>query len=203
MNKKIYFDKRFILITEQQVQPADYQLIVNTGAENEKLVEESVKNFIQQTGKNNLILLSNNVKDTFDLLKKQFVYIRAAGGLIKKGDRYLFILRMGKWDLPKGKLDGGESLEEAAVRECEEECGVKELKIVKELPSTCHIYPYKGKHALKESFWFSMETDFNGELKPQTEEDIEKAVWLSQEEIQNTVLSNTYSTISDVIKIIS
>ncbi|MGZ3883079.1 MAG: NUDIX hydrolase [Bacteroidia bacterium] len=133
-------------------------------------------------------------------MKTQFTFIEAAGGLIRNKNRHLFIFRLGKWDLPKGKLDANEAPREAALRECEEECGISGLTIISELPSTYHIYPYKGAHALKVTYWYAMQTDFSKKLIPQTEENIEKAEWLDAESIKKLVVKNTYPAILDVIK---
>ena len=109
------------------------------------------------------------------------------------------IYRLGKWDLPKGKLDKGETVEAAAIRECEEECGIKNLKIEQQLSSTYHIYKYKGKLALKQTYWFYMTTNYEKPLKPQTEENIEDVKWFTKEKIKETVFGNSYFTIIDVI----
>ncbi|MBK6521473.1 MAG: NUDIX domain-containing protein [Sphingobacteriaceae bacterium] len=120
--------------------------------------------------------------------------------MIQNKDKYLFIKRLGKWDLPKGKLDKGETIQQAAIRECEEECAVTGLTILKQLPDTYHIYEYKTGHALKVSYWFHMETSSNKELKPQTEENIEEVRWLSVDEIKSIVLKNTYITIEKLVR---
>ena len=82
--------------------------------------------------------------------RKCFTLIPAAGGLVtnSKGE-FLLIHRKGKWDLPKGKLDRGESVEAAAVREVEEECGIQGVQLLEPLVATYHTYPYKDGTALK------------------------------------------------------
>ncbi len=128
-----------------------------------------------------------------------FKIIRAAGGLIKNNsNQYLFIFRRGKWDLPKGKIDKGETIEEAAIREIQEETGLKKVAIQNNLTTTYHIYRLKGKLVLKETFWFLVQNLVNEPLIPQAEEDIEKAAWLSKNEIE-TVLANSFGSIKDVI----
>ena len=142
---------------------------------------------------------SDSIDKGFDKLKKAFKLIYAAGGLIDNNNKYLFIFRLKKWDLPKGKLDMGESPEEAAIRECEEECGITKLTILNELPSTYHIYKYKGSFALKKIFWYTMSTKYNGILVPQIEEKIEKVEWFDKTQILDIVIPNTYPAILDVI----
>ncbi len=201
MNKKVYYNSKFLLLTSDNIQPAGNQLIVNTEEKSKEFLNEGIKKFIQQNDGPDLILICKNVNSLFKELKEQFAYIEAAGGLIKQKENYLFIFRLGKWDLPKGKLDKGETPAEAAIRECEEECGISQLNIIKELPSTYHIYPYKGRHALKTTYWYLMDCTDTRELVPQTEENITKAEWLDETTVKNTVVKNTYPSVLDLISV--
>lgn len=129
-----------------------------------------------------------------------FKVIEAAGGLVKnKHGEYLFIFRNGKWDLPKGKIEKGEGIKEAALREVEEECGIGKLKIGKELESTYHTYELNGKSILKRTYWFEMSCEDESKLVPQTEEGITEVKWLSKNDLQQ-VIENTYESIKEVIK---
>ena len=128
--------------------------------------------------------------------------IEAAGGLVfNKEEQILMIFRNGKWDLPKGKLEIGESVEECAIREVEEECGIYGLDIIDKLLETYHTYSLKGEEILKRTYWYKMRTDFDGELVPQIEEGITKVSWVSKDQISEK-LKNSYGNISDVLKII-
>lgn len=199
MNKKVYYNSRFLLLTTDDIQPAGNQLIVETHNLSKDLLNEGIQKFIQQNDGPNLILKCKNVNSLFEELKTQFKYIEAAGGLIEQNKKYLFIYRLDKWDLPKGKIDKGENPRQAAIRECEEECAISGLEIIKELPSTYHIYPYKGRYALKTTYWFLMKSSFTGKLIPQTEENIEKAEWLDADSIKKEVIKNTYPSVLDLI----
>ncbi len=129
--------------------------------------------------------------------------IEAAGGLVKnKKGEYLFIFRNGKWDLPKGKIEKGEGIKVAAIREVEEECGISKLKIVKELESTYHIYHQEEKAILKRTYWFEMVCEDESKLIPQTEEGITEVKWISKKDLQQ-VNDNTYDSIKEVMKSIS
>lgn len=131
---------------------------------------------------------------------KHFQLIHAAGGLVKnKKEEILMIFRRGKWDLPKGKLDDGETLENCAVREVEEETGLKKLKLIKPVKITYHTYVQFGKHNLKETHWYLMKVIGDEKLVPQTEEEISEIVWAKKEEMQK-YLSNTFPTIEIVLK---
>lgn len=108
-----------------------------------------------------------------------FKNIRAAGGyVINNQGELLVIKRRGVWDLPKGKIETGEESKAAAIREVEEECGVRGLTIESAPFSTFHIYREAGETIIKESIWFRMNCDYSGELIPQIEEGITEVVWL-------------------------
>ncbi len=128
-------------------------------------------------------------------LKKKLKLITAAGGLVfNQKKEVLFIYRKGRWDLPKGKVEKKESLEESAMREVEEETGVKNLKITRFIDITYHILKRNGKYKLKETYWFEMKTDYTGELVPQKEEGIKKVKWKNFDKTQ-IAIRNSYENI--------
>ena len=131
---------------------------------------------------------------------KKFILIQAGGGFVQnEREELLLILRRGKWDLPKGKLDKGESLEQCAIREVKEETGLVSVKLKKFLLVTYHTYDESGKHFLKESHWFRMTAGGDQQLIPQKSEQITKLQWTAEKEIM-MLAKNTYPSILDVIK---
>jgi 8-oxo-dGTP pyrophosphatase MutT (NUDIX family) len=200
MNKKIYFNDRVISFGKEETQDSENQFINVYKNVNEENITEIIYDFLGNSLSQSTKIVTENFENLFDVIKKSFLYIEAAGGLIEKENQFLFIHRLGKWDLPKGKLEKKESPEAAAIRECEEECGVNDLIIIKPLPSTFHIYNYKNAYALKQTYWFYMQTTYPGELKPQLEENIDEVEWFNIADIESLVFKNSYSTIVDLVR---
>lgn len=131
-------------------------------------------------------------------LKKLPNVIAGGGKVINDNGEVLFIYRNDKWDLPKGKTEGKETIEETALREVEEETGVSGLSIVEPMETTYHIFKRNGKHKIKITYWFEMKSNYKGDLSPQENEGITKVVWLNQEE-QIKALENSYANIRSLI----
>ena len=136
-----------------------------------------------------------NHEEILKKFTKKIPLVVAAGGVVtnKKG-KVLFIYRNDKWDLPKGKLEKGESIEECALREVEEETGVKGLKIENALQTTYHVFKRNGTYKLKEVHWYAMKTTYKGKLKGQKSEGIERVKWKGPKKI-NKALQNSYRNI--------
>ncbi len=128
-------------------------------------------------------------------LRKKLKLVIAGGGLVYNDRKeILFIHRNGRWDLPKGKIEKDEDIEDCALREVREETGVQGLKITRPLKITYHVFKRNGKYRLKETFWFEMHTSSDAELTPQTKEGIKKAKWLNFEKSQKA-LDKSYENI--------
>lgn len=128
-------------------------------------------------------------------LKKKLKVIVAGGGLVTNdANEILFIYRNKKWDLPKGKIEKGELIEACAVREVEEETGLKAVSITSFLTKTYHVFRRNGKLRLKETYWYRMHSSYTGELVPQHEEGIEKVRWKNFEKSQKA-LKKSYENI--------
>jgi len=137
----------------------------------------------------------------FDEFKACFTYIEAAGGVVIRPDgRFLVIKRDGLWDLPKGKLEKGESVEEAAIREVEEETGLTGLQITNPILSTFHTYQITEDMALKKTKWFEMSYEGTEEGIPQEKENITEIKWVGQGET-DFIRKNTYPSVLDVLYI--
>jgi len=150
--------------------------------------------------KKNIVIVVADYEVAFKEFQKYFKIIRAAGGIVSnKNNEKLFIYRLDKWDLPKGKIEKGEEIKTAAIREIEEECGITDLTILKQLQDTYHVYSFKDQLILKQTYWFELTSSYSGELVPQLEEDITKVEWLTDADIENKVLANTYASIKELL----
>jgi len=196
---KIYINEKPVFIASKQ----EFPNILNKGYhvinEGDKLffnnnIFELLENHL------GLIFISEHAEHLFQHFSESLKLIEAAGGIIINPDRskILFIYRRNKWDLPKGKIDEGESVRKAAWREVAEECGISTHIIDEHLCDTYHIYSHKDKWILKKTYWFIMSAD-EEKLTPQAEEDITKAEWISIDEIRNVISAETYPMILDIV----
>lgn len=131
-------------------------------------------------------------------LKDKFSIIKAAGGLIRKKDKFLMIYRMKKWDLPKGKKERREKYRDTAVREVEEECNIS-VKIGPKICTTWHTYTMNRKAMLKKTRWYVMDIVDDAKMRPSGEEDIEEIRWMSPKEVYHA-LEHSYKSISYVFE---
>jgi 8-oxo-dGTP pyrophosphatase MutT (NUDIX family) len=130
----------------------------------------------------------------------KYLEVNAGGGLVTNSrGEYLLIRRSGLWDLPKGHQDPGEPIEVTAVREVEEETGLRGLELASFIRVTDHTYFRDGQWFLKHTWWYSMKCTCECDLVPQTEEDITEVRWVAKAEIKD-FLQHTYPTIVDVFR---
>ena len=193
MYKVFVNDKPIILTTnvEQETNFKNYLLnTVNIG----KVIKELNTTSIKEAR-----LIHKNKDKLLKKFLKKLPNVIAGGGKVynEKGD-ILFIYRNDKWDLPKGKTEGKETIEETAIREVTEETGVSGLEIVKPLDTTYHIFKRNGRYKIKVTYWFEMTSTFNGNLYAQLEEGITKVEWLNKEQTKEA-LENSYANIKALI----
>ena len=158
---------------------------------------EIAVDLLENTSCPEMNVYGENIEEIWEDFTHMFKVIEAAGGLVKnKNNELLFIRRMGKWDLPKGKIEKGESLEQAALREVEEETSLKELILEEFLNNTFHIYTERnGEKILKTTYWFKMTYVGNSQPIPQKEEGISEVCWKNEEMIKNEVMRMTFENI--------
>lgn len=145
--------------------------------------------FIHEVSENTVVLA----------LKETFKMAPAAGGIVEKDGKFATIVRNGIPDLPKGHIEKGESPENAALREVQEETGIGKLQIVKALPSTWHCYQVGEEWRLKRTYWYLMNTTEAIQPKPQTEEGISEIKLVGNEDIE-AFLKNTFRSICEILE---
>jgi ADP-ribose pyrophosphatase YjhB (NUDIX family) len=202
MNIKIYHNNRSFYLCSDHMNVLQALSVGDSYLLYEEIDEKKIKEVIHNVDgheETHIIIENSDLATLQTHFFSNFGFIQAAGGVVEnENEEILLIFRRQHWDLPKGKLDEGESIEQCAVREIEEETGVGDLTIQQHLLNTYHTYKQNGEWILKETFWYWLRTTQTGELTPQTEEDIEKAVWIAKEKIKD-ILNPTYPSIVDVI----
>ncbi|MDD4150471.1 MAG: NUDIX domain-containing protein [Bacteroidales bacterium] len=196
---KIFYNKKIILLSEKI---SDDKFTTKIMFSDKETLQNALNIFL-----NTNILSSINIYGiTSDAYKQffadHFIFIQAAGGIVRNlKSELLLIKRLGFIDLPKGKLEVGESSKSAAVREVCEECGIKSADIILHdlFAKTYHIYPYKNSFALKETLWFNMDFTGDYELNPQIEENITEVIMVNQSQL-STYLKDTYPAIKEILE---
>lgn len=194
MNHTIFFADKILNISAAA--PADDTGFVCRLAEGGRITRAEVLRLLSEYGR--VTVTTPQEDEVFAALSAEFVAVEAAGGVVRDAEgRALMIYRNGRWDLPKGHLEPGETVAECALREVAEETGVAAgLESGEELCSTLHCYNLYGKWEMKRTHWYAMRY-VGGTATPQTEEGIARAAWLSGVELKSAVLQS-YPTIRQV-----
>jgi len=187
---KVFVNDKPLFLTNHVEKETDFQIFLLESVDIEQLIVKMFNNKVKKA-----FLYHPDEKEILKKLKEKISVAKAGGGLVynKKGE-VLFILRNGKWDLPKGGTEKGEEIEETALREVEEETGVSGLKLGQKLQKTYHIFKRNGNYKLKITHWYEMKTNYTGALHPQENEGIEKVAWFNPDEIKEA-LKNSYENI--------
>ncbi len=202
--KPLVHDEDFDLIVDARLEPVKLEnfkghtCLINLSLDQ---LDKLINHLHAKKGVNfsSLYILVKDKKAFKNRICSLYTVIEAAGGVVLNHEnKLLWMYRLGKWDLPKGKLEKLEKFKKAAVREVEEECNVK-ANLVQKLCTTFHTYSHKDQRILKKTKWYLMTTQSIDKLIPQKEEGIEKVEWLSKIEM-NKCLTNTYSSIRHVIQ---
>lgn len=193
---KVFVNEKKLLLSKQSE-----NLEKTLGYENVTSLEIAL-DLLENTSVKELNVFGENLDKIWSEFQKLFRIIEAAGGLVNntQGD-LLFIKRLGKWDLPKGKMEKGESREESAVREIEEETGLANVELIQFINTTYHIYVERnGDKVLKCTHWFEMSFDGEDTSKPQIEEGITEVAWKNTAQIEDEVFPSTFKNIKLIVK---
>lgn len=187
---KVFINDKPIILTDSPQIGIDFQVYDFENVVPEEIIHKLKKNMIP-----GVILFCRNLSEAWHRFQQHFNVVKAAGGLVLNTENeFLFIYRGSKWDLPKGRIEGNETVENTAIREVEEECGISGLHLERFLITTYHVFFQGEKTKLKETHWFLMNSNYTGELIPQLEEGITIAEFKDEKETAEA-LKNTYANI--------
>lgn len=191
---KVFVNDKPIILTDSLKNDKNFPVYIF----NEIVIDE-VLHKLRRGKLEGITLFCTDLSSDWVLFQKEFKVVHAGGGLVVNPKKeILFIFRNDVWDLPKGRVEKGESIEETAVREVEEECGVKGLTLVKPLLTTHHLFYMDNIQQMKITHWFLMDIDYSEKLTPQLEEGITEVVFKNSTEVKKAML-NTYANIKLVI----
>jgi len=191
----VILDSKFQKITTRVF--IDDVLILNaTSVKVEELFQLMTDKALKKV--DSITISSEGKKDLIKYIKKKFKVIRAAGGVVEKEGKNLLIYRNGFWDLPKGKMEKNEDIRSCAVREVEEETGVK-VVVQEKICHTWHTYTKNKKYILKKTYWYKMECLDDLKMNPQFGEGIEDVKWMSLSQVRAS-LYDSFRTIRVVMQ---
>jgi 8-oxo-dGTP pyrophosphatase MutT (NUDIX family) len=191
----------FLMTSSQSVefvQESDKSHLVGRYMGKRKMIKQYLDLLDKSREIESVVLYDDDLDALWADFQSCFKILEAAGGYVLNTEKHLLVFyRRGSWDMPKGKIDPGETPEIAAIREVQEETGLVQVQLQDFLCDTWHTYEQKGQRILKKTWWYKMQTS-DTVLIPQTEEDIEKILWV---EPSAWLASETavYGSIRDVI----
>jgi len=194
---KVYFENRFISVSPEPDRLQNYILFHRF--HNREQLYKIISAFQNQEEPGSINIFGSDIENIWNQFQSYFECAEAGGGLVKHiTGHYLFIIRHGKWDLPKGHMEVGETPEQCALREVTEECGIEGQTIVRPLIPSYHTWQYEGVSYLKRTNWFLM--DYAGEMTgvPQKDEGITEVHWLKPERIC-VIRQNAWDSLKDLI----
>ncbi len=200
---KIYFDNKPLFLCNEVDETLQPYVHHDDAVFIDELNSHTVKSMIHEMELEKIhagVFYHPDLEELKKAFYKKFTIVLAAGGLVlNEKKEMLMIHRRGKWDLPKGKLDKGEKLENCAVREVEEETGLQKVKLISPLTITYHTYHEGARFILKESHWYNMKVSGEQKLVPQTEEDIHAIKWVTSKEAEK-LFPECFPSVVDVIR---
>lgn len=192
---KVFVNDKPIILTDSLKNTNNFPVYIF----NEVVIDEIIHKL--KKGKTSGVnLFCSDIEQAWENFQKNFKVVVAGGGLVvNPDDGILFIYRSNVWDLPKGRVEEGESIEETAVREVEEECGISNLELQSYLITTYHLFFMDNILQMKVTHWYFMKSDFYENLTPQLEEGITKVVFKNKKQVAEAQ-KNTYANIKLVLE---
>lgn len=192
---KVFINDKPIILTDSLKKTNNFPVYIF----NETVIDEILHKLIKGNAKG-INLFCANLEMAWKKFQRNFAVVVAAGGLVvNNSNEILFIYRNNTWDLPKGRIEEGESIEETAVREVEEECGIQNLELQSYLTTTYHLFFMDDSMQIKVTHWYFMKSNFYKKLTPQVEEGITKVAFKNKQQVADA-LQNTYENIKLVLE---
>ncbi len=197
---KVFFNERIVLLTDDFIRNFQIRHGLFYKYRNVSELKELLDFYWDLRQIESLFVFHHDIEELRERFKSCFQQVYAGGGLVRNSEgKFLIIKRRGKWDLPKGKVNKNETIEDAALREVTEETGLHGISIISPLMSTYHCYYIDDQKILKRTSWYDMLYTGKEVPVPEAEEDITEIKWISKEEIKQ-LSGNTFPAIMDVLK---
>jgi len=197
---KIFFKDRVVILTDNiDLAITDDVLgIHKLGSDGE--LKKFLSDFENTPERKEAVIYHHNKRELLQRFRNCYKNLLAAGGLVWNSEQthFLGMTRLGRLDLPKGKVEKEETFEMAAVREVEEECGIGGPEITGKIGSSFHIYQINQQSILKETKWFEMIYHGDETPAPQQEENISEIKWIPKNEIKDFA-GKTYPSINEIL----
>ncbi|MEC8324086.1 MAG: NUDIX domain-containing protein [Bacteroidota bacterium] len=192
--QKIFVGNKPIILTTEVKKEINFKNFLIDSVGIEKILSTLKKDKFKA-----IHLIGSDLDRMLKIFLKFLPNVIAGGGkVMNPSGQILFIFRNGKWDLPKGKSETRETIDQTALREVKEETGIKGLHITKPLEITYHIFKRNNKYQIKKTYWFEMFSDYKGDLKPQLSEGITKVKWIDPKKLKK-VKKNIYANIEGLL----
>jgi 8-oxo-dGTP pyrophosphatase MutT (NUDIX family) len=201
--QKIYYNNKPLILTTSGLKymgdhtlARGYMLLTGAFVRNFRLATQH----LDKPGTLGAIIEDVSADALLQELQELYEPVDAGGGVVynEKGG-VLMIYRRGKWDLPKGKKDRNELIEDCALREVKEETGIVNLSMFQKICETYHIYDQSNHRLLKRTFWYKMKSRSTEPLTPQLEENIIEVKWFSEKDL-STIVFKSYHAVQEVLR---